>query len=194
MFILTMSSLAQAVLGLEQLLEDGVVEGLGAQQPDVEDEAAGRLARPCAPSSPAAPTTGSSCPPGPASRPRPRPPRRRPWCWPSRCSGCRPRPGSPRGCGPRPGRLPRRAVALQVGHQGGVDVAVLHGPDEDGRHQPAVLARLDAPRDRRPGPGRCPWRSRRPRRLAGSAEQVGVGLGLPRRGTAGRPGCTTCSP
>ena len=38
--------LAEAVLGLEQLLEDGVVERLGAQQADVEDEGLPRLAQP----------------------------------------------------------------------------------------------------------------------------------------------------
>jgi len=38
--------LLKAVLGLEELLEDRVVERLGAQQPDVEGEAAGDLPGP----------------------------------------------------------------------------------------------------------------------------------------------------
>ena len=93
-----MSALAQAVLGLEQLLEDGVVEGLRAQQPDVEGDAPGRLAGLAGLHGRRGPTTGSSSRPGPASRALGSPPRRRPWCWPSRCSGSRPRPGSPPGC------------------------------------------------------------------------------------------------
>ena len=81
--------LLQAVLGLEELLEDGVVERLGAQEPDVERRAAGPPCPPCAASSPAAPTTGSSCPRARCARRRSRSRRRTPSCSPSTCSGSR---------------------------------------------------------------------------------------------------------
>ena len=46
------------------------------------------------------------------------------------------------GAGHAGDRLPGRPVTLEVGDQGGVDVVVLQGPDEDGGDQPAVLAHL----------------------------------------------------
>jgi hypothetical protein len=102
MFILTMSARTKAVLGLEQLLEDGVVEGLGAQQADRQRQPASHLAGLAGPHDPG--IDAWQLMPTRARRSRPRPPRpRRPGCWPSRCSGIPTRPGSPPGSGPRPG-------------------------------------------------------------------------------------------
>ena len=190
-----MSCLLQAVLGLEQLLEDGVVERLGAQQADVEDEAAGRLARLAHRHHRRHRRLAAHAHEGELLGAARRPPRRRPWCWPSRCSGCRRRRGPPRWCGPRRGS-PSTTCRRPRGRR-------------RGRRR---CSRARAPRcrmaDTSPPSWPISWTSGSAARArmmslempstssgrARAAEQVGVDLGLPRRGSGGRPGCTTCSP
>ena len=85
MFIFTMSA-GECRTGLEQLVEDGVVEGLRAHQADRQHEAAGHLAR-LAGRMMAGPRPGSPCRPGRSARPPPRSPRRRPGGWPIGVAG-----------------------------------------------------------------------------------------------------------
>ena len=111
-----MSCLLQAVLGLEQLGEDGVVERLRAQQADVEQERLADLADLAVPHHRRRPTSGSSCRPGPASSsPRSSASSMASGVGASTCSGCRRWRGSRPCCVATPGLgLPRGAVALEV--------------------------------------------------------------------------------
>src|SRR5581483_8770140 len=76
-------------------------------------------------------------------------------------------------------RLPRRPVALQVGDEGGVDVAVVEGPDEDGRHEAAVLAELEDLLVGRPGEDDVLGDALHLDGRTGPAEEELVDLGLP---------------
>ena len=84
--------------------------------------------------------------------------------------------------------LPAGGLALQVRHQGAVDDAVLQAPDEDGRHQPAVLA--DVVDEVVAGPGQDDVLVD-PRHLvvvAAPPEEVLVGLGFPGPEAGAGPG------
>ena len=85
------------------------------------------------------------------------------------------------------------AVPLEVGHQGGVDHIVLQRPDQQGRHQSAVLA--------------GPWTSGSVARTSSTSEEMpatsssvrsaragGCRSRVPTCGTSGTRGCTSCSP
>ena len=183
-----MSCGGQAVLGQEQLVEDRVVEGLGAQQADVEQDRLADLAD--------------------LAAPHDRRHRRLARHAHQRQAAVAALEGL--GQGQRVGRvrvaaacgvedlllaggdaglgLPRAAVALEVRDEGGVDVVVLQCPDEQRRHEPAVLAHAvhhvvagagehDVLVDARDLVG-----------LAGAGEEVLVGLGLPRPEAGAGPG------
>ena len=91
------------VPGLEQLGEDGVVEGLRAHQPDGQGQPPGDLARLAGLHHRRRRGLAAHARPGRCARRRPRWPAGRPAGWPSRCSGIRRRPA------PRPGWWPRWA-------------------------------------------------------------------------------------
>ena len=185
----------QAVAGLEQLGEDGVVEGLRAQQADGQGEAPGHLARLAGghhrrgrglaahadqgdPLGPALDGLGV----GHAG-------------WPSRCSASRrwpaPRPGSRATAGTA---FQVRAVALEGRDQGGVDHVVLEGADRAGPRRTRRPGRRRAPRGRWPGPARCRRRRPTPRRRCARGRRGAGRSRAPRCESAGRPGCTGCSP
>ena len=66
----------------------------------------------------------------------------------------------------------RGAVALEVGHEGGVDVVVLERDSEDGRHEAAVLAHLGEHRVGGPGEHDVLEDARHLLGVAAAAEQV----------------------
>ena len=184
----------QPVFRLEELGEDRVVEGLGAQQPDGEGEAPGDLA-------------------GLAGRHDRR--RRRLAPHPDQRDALGPA-GDGVGVGQRVGRvrvaragrgedvllgaghprhrLPGRAVALEARDQGGVDDVVLEGPDQQRGDQPAVLPRLPDARIGGPGEDGPPGDARHLLVGARPAEEVRSRCRAPRCESAGRPACTGCSP
>src|SRR5205085_4960885 len=84
-------------------------------------------------------------------------------------------------------RFPTGAVAYEVGNQGGVDVAVVHGPDEDGAHEAAVLALLRHLRVGRLEEDDVLGDALDLFGLAGAAEEEVVDLGLPRPEAGARP-------
>ncbi len=171
--------LAQPVLGFEQLGEDGVVEGLGAQQAHVQHEAPGWLAGFAHRHHRGHRAVAAHAHQGQLLGP----------------AGHRlvvghggdrvgvaaagggqhllPGGGDARHC------LPRRAVTLEVGHEGSVDVAVLQAPHEQGRDQSTVLAQLVDVVVARPGQDDVLGDAVDLLGSAGAAEEVGVDLGLP---------------
>src|SRR5437588_2810133 len=180
--------LAQAVLRLEELLEDGVVEGLGAEKPDVQREPACHLAR----------LAGGHhrWSRGLAGHPDQGDLLRSALHGVGVGHGVRRVgvAGSGRSEDLVPGAshsrdgLPARPVALQVGDQRGVDVAVFHAPQQDGRDLAAVLAGLV---DLGIGGARQHDVLGDAVHLglyAGSAEHEGVDLGLPRAEPGAGPG------
>ena len=164
-----MSCFLQAVLGLEQLLEDGVVERLRAQQADVEHDRLGRPCRPCGDH-----ITGGTDD----------------WqLMPTRASFEKPalvrlvegqrvgrvrvaaagRRRGPLPCWwPRPGMAFQvAAVALEVRRRARRRCSPCRCAQISmRRHEPAVLAHLVDHVVAGPGRGGCPGRCRRPRRLA----------------------------
>ena len=98
------------------------------------------------------------------------------------------------GAGHAGDRLPRRAVALEVGDEGGVDVAVLHGPDEDGGHEAAVLAQLVDRVVGRPGEDHVLRDALHLDGGAGPAEQELVDLRLPGPEAGAGPGARRATP
>ena len=179
---------AQAVLGLEELGEDGVVEGLRAQQADRQGQAARRL-----PALRAFITAGIEAwqlmPDQGDALGAGRDRLRRPGCWPSRCSGIPPRPGPRPGCGPAGHRLPGRPVAFED-HTRAASIRSCSSPhtriaDTRPPSWPAAGSR-----DRWPGPARCP---RRPGHLIGQPAPARRGTcrsRSPSPGSAGTPGCS----
>ena len=182
-----MSFSEQAVLRLEELLEDRVVERLRAEQPDRERELARDLAR--------------------LALLHHRRDRRlarhaherdalvflREVHVGERVGGVRVAAAGRRdhvGTGARDAgdRLPRGAVALEVRHERGVDDVVLERVHEHGRHQPAVLADLVQLGVGGAGEAHVLEHAAQLADLAGPAEEELVDLGLPRPEAGAGPG------
>ena len=193
MLTFLMSARARPYLASNSSSKMRVVERLRAQQADVEHESACRPCRSCGPTSPAAPTTGSSSRPGPAAR---EPALRRPRSIGERVGRVRVAAagrgedlvlvGGHAGLG-----LPRRAVAFEVATRARRRCSPrARGPrcrmaPTRGRRP----GRSRGPPDRRwRGRGRCRCRCRTARHLAGPAEEVLVGLGLPAAEARAGPG------
>ena len=195
MFILTMSARASPYLRLEELGEDGVVEGLRAQQADGEGEAPGDLARLAGLHDRRAPRPGSPCRPARCARPRPRSPRGRPAGWPSRCSGSRPWPARPpwmRATGgtafqvdPSPSRPDTRAASITSCSKAQMSRAETRPPSWPGACDVGVGG---------PGQHGAPGDARHLVVGARAGRTGGSRCRAPRCGSAGRPGCTGCSP
>src|SRR5207302_280358 len=84
--------------------------------------------------------------------------------------------------------LPGGAVALEVGDESGVDVAVVQRPDEDGRHETAVLTELVDLGVRRPGEDHVLRHALDLDGRPGAAEEELVDLGLPGAEPGAGPG------
>jgi len=89
--------------------------------------------------------------------------------------------------------LPRGAVALEVRHERGIDVALVHGPDEQRRHEAAVLTHPMHHVVARPGQHDVAVDARQLLDRAQPPEQMIVGLGLPRPEAGTRPGAARAS-